>query len=58
MMVRVRFGRLVGVMFGAQVMGVRQMGVVGGSLVIALLVVLGGLAVMARRGSGAPETAR
>jgi hypothetical protein len=49
MMLGVMLGRLLGVMGGVQPVGVRHMGVMTGLLVIAVFVVLGGLAVMVRR---------
>jgi hypothetical protein len=46
MMIGVRLGRLVGVMLGVQMMRVREMSVVAGRLVVALLGVFGGLAMV------------
>jgi hypothetical protein len=45
----VQFRRGVGVVRGVQVVGVRQVGVVGGGFVVAFLGVLGGVVVVLRR---------
>jgi hypothetical protein len=49
MMLGVMFGGLVRVMRGMQAMGMRDVGVMAGLLMLAALVVLGRLAVMVRR---------
>ena len=43
-----RFGSFAGVMLGVGVMAMRQVGVMGGFLVVTALVVLGGLLMMVR----------